>query len=248
LSASGPKAYTNPFWFSSQAYDPDTGFLQYLYRVYVPELQRWPNQDPIGESGGNNLYRFVHNSPINRTDPLGLFVSANPDDAARLGDVYRSAYQDFNAWKEDCEKKMLLAETLADRKQRELNGSYTCCVNGKWTTPNDAMPGNGLGHKLTGYYAKEGGASKTCLAAANAWHEGVKEFWPLKEWSPYPTDDPRSVAFFWVTALTAAHGLAPSQPQPYSWAWDTARDIWHTYDGYKKDSPESCLPKNCKKK
>jgi hypothetical protein len=37
-------------------------------------LQRWLNQDPIGEAGGINLYRFVRNNSVNKVDPLGLEV------------------------------------------------------------------------------------------------------------------------------------------------------------------------------
>jgi RHS repeat-associated protein len=75
LSESGPKAFINPYWFSSQLYDPDTGFSHYRFRVYVPELQRWLNRDPIEENGGINLYRFVGNNPVNRTDFFGLEYS-----------------------------------------------------------------------------------------------------------------------------------------------------------------------------
>ncbi len=41
-------------------------------RFYDPSLQRWINQDPIGEAGGINLYGFVGNDPVNRVDPWGL--------------------------------------------------------------------------------------------------------------------------------------------------------------------------------
>lgn len=37
--------------------------------------QRWPNQDPIQEAGGINLYGFVANSPQNGIDPYGLFCT-----------------------------------------------------------------------------------------------------------------------------------------------------------------------------
>ena len=43
----------------------------YGLRFYDPSLQRWINQDPIGEAGGINLYGFVSNDPINRFDPYG---------------------------------------------------------------------------------------------------------------------------------------------------------------------------------
>jgi len=42
---------------------------------------KWPNRDPIGEVGGNNLYNFVGNDPIRRIDSLGLLFwgcSRNP--------------------------------------------------------------------------------------------------------------------------------------------------------------------------
>jgi RHS repeat-associated protein len=53
LSESGPKAFVNPFWFSSQLYDWDIGFLHYKYRIYVPELQRWLNEDPDSRTRWN---------------------------------------------------------------------------------------------------------------------------------------------------------------------------------------------------
>ncbi len=45
-----------------------------LYRAYDPELGRWLNEDPIGESGGLNLYGYVGNSPVVGVDPLGLVL------------------------------------------------------------------------------------------------------------------------------------------------------------------------------
>ena len=35
-------------------------------------MGRFINRDPIEEEGGNNLYAFVGNSPLNRVDWLGL--------------------------------------------------------------------------------------------------------------------------------------------------------------------------------
>jgi RHS repeat-associated protein len=42
------------------------------FRAYDPEVGRWLSRDPIGETGGNNLYGYVQNNPILLTDPLGL--------------------------------------------------------------------------------------------------------------------------------------------------------------------------------
>jgi RHS repeat-associated protein len=61
-----------PFQFSTKYYDQQTGLNYYGYRFYSPALGRWINRDPLGEEGGVNLYGFVGNNPVNKTDPLGL--------------------------------------------------------------------------------------------------------------------------------------------------------------------------------
>ncbi|MDR3414385.1 MAG: RHS repeat-associated core domain-containing protein, partial [Formivibrio sp.] len=68
----GPLGTVNTYRFSSKEVDLRTGQYYYGYRYYEPNLQRWLNQDPIGEAGGINLYRMVGNNPINYVDPLGL--------------------------------------------------------------------------------------------------------------------------------------------------------------------------------
>jgi uncharacterized protein RhaS with RHS repeats len=45
--------------------------VYYLYRYYDPNLQRWPNRDPIYEKGGINLYSFVMNDPQDKVDTFG---------------------------------------------------------------------------------------------------------------------------------------------------------------------------------
>ncbi|MFH1154915.1 MAG: RHS repeat-associated core domain-containing protein [Pseudomonadota bacterium] len=42
-------------------------------RYYDPEVGRFISEDPIGFDGGDvNLYAYVLNNPVNRTDPWGL--------------------------------------------------------------------------------------------------------------------------------------------------------------------------------
>ena len=41
---------------------------------YNPIVGRWLSRDPIGEEGGQNLYGFVANTPINAVDQLGLVI------------------------------------------------------------------------------------------------------------------------------------------------------------------------------
>ena len=70
-----------PFLFSTKwhlDYGPLAGthwpleLYDYGYRVHSPGLGRFVNRDRIGEAGGENLYAFVGNDPVNRWDYLGL--------------------------------------------------------------------------------------------------------------------------------------------------------------------------------
>jgi len=75
LRASGPVAKANPFRFSTKYQDDETEFLYYGYRYYDARNGRWVNRDPLGETGGANLYGFVGNSPLSTIDPLGTDYS-----------------------------------------------------------------------------------------------------------------------------------------------------------------------------
>jgi RHS repeat-associated protein len=95
LSQSGPLANANLYRFSSKELHVNSGLVCYLYRFYDPNLQRWPNRDPLGETGFElihyagkagmmtlrnslgliaepNPYLFVVNNPSGYTDPVGL--------------------------------------------------------------------------------------------------------------------------------------------------------------------------------
>lgn len=62
-----------PFKFSTKRYDESAGLYYYGYRFYSPSIGRWITRDPLGETGGINLYSFVENNPINFVDPWGWF-------------------------------------------------------------------------------------------------------------------------------------------------------------------------------
>jgi hypothetical protein len=52
---------------------------------YHPDQGRWLSRDPIAERGGRNLYTFVGNSPIGRTDVLGKFGRNDPPSSITKG-------------------------------------------------------------------------------------------------------------------------------------------------------------------
>jgi RHS repeat-associated protein len=72
VRASGTIAKSNPVRFSTKCQDEESDLLYYGYRFYNASTGRWPSRDPLGEVGGNNLYRFVSNDGVKRIDALGL--------------------------------------------------------------------------------------------------------------------------------------------------------------------------------
>ena len=64
-----------PFGYGAQSgyyTDPETGLLLLTHRYYDPEEARFLTRDPIGYSGGMNLYGYVGGNPVNMVDPLGF--------------------------------------------------------------------------------------------------------------------------------------------------------------------------------
>ena len=87
LGAEGELAEVNPFRFSSEYADGETGLVYYNYRYYNAKLGRWIKRDSIEEQGGMNLYSIVDNSSIDIWDYLGLYSMEERDDGTFVIDV-----------------------------------------------------------------------------------------------------------------------------------------------------------------
>ena len=67
----------NNLRFPGQYYDQETGFHYNRIRYYDPNIGRYLKLDPIGVSGGINIYIYVLNNPTRLIDPHGLFSKPN---------------------------------------------------------------------------------------------------------------------------------------------------------------------------
>ena len=60
--------------FQGREWSAVTGLINFRMRWYDAETGRWLSKDPIGLSGGLNLYAFCGNNGVNHTDTLGLII------------------------------------------------------------------------------------------------------------------------------------------------------------------------------
>jgi RHS repeat-associated protein len=102
-------AEANPIRFSTKYWDAETGLGYWGYRYYSARLGRWLSRDPIGETGGTNLYAAVRNSPTKWVDPDGqriLRPIGGPDDTLCscfcLGKGYKLGSREYGACSLGC--------------------------------------------------------------------------------------------------------------------------------------------------
>jgi RHS repeat-associated protein len=77
------------FGFARLTTERGSGLFNAVYRYYDPETGRWLNRDPLPNaelSEGPNLFAYVQNNPINKTDRLGL-VAFEPRSWGPMGPI-----------------------------------------------------------------------------------------------------------------------------------------------------------------
>lgn len=142
----GAYAASNPFRFSSEYFDDETGLVYYNYRYYSPTMGRWINRDPIGERGGVNLYIMVDNSPINKTDLLGLECCGKHNLKAGEGCCNDVVY---NLKKQCCIDGKAIYDKEPIDTGVSINQGYVTMIDEIWVDVNAPLGGGlGMGYPL----------------------------------------------------------------------------------------------------
>jgi len=72
ISATGPKAQSNPWRWATKYLDEETGLYYFGKRYHDPVTGQFISRDPLGEDESLNLYGYGHGDPINNIDRQGL--------------------------------------------------------------------------------------------------------------------------------------------------------------------------------
>ena len=91
----------NRFLFTGREWITDLKLYDYRNRMYQPELGRFLQPDPNQfEAGDYNLYRYCHNDPVNKSDPLGLNAlfmvggnRENPNYFTKIAETWAKKYE-----------------------------------------------------------------------------------------------------------------------------------------------------------
>jgi RHS repeat-associated protein len=77
-----------PYAYTSREFDLETELYYYRARFYDVLTGRFLQEDPIGISGGLNVYTYVNDNPVGAIDPFGLdAIDMAANAAAGFGDV-----------------------------------------------------------------------------------------------------------------------------------------------------------------
>ena len=109
------------FGYTGRPFDANTRLQNNLNRWYDPTVGRWMSEDPNGYNGGVNLYDYVGDSPLTRTDPEGRI--GTPPICAALNKEYTDLDKQPYACKENmCPEELqrrrdIAAKVVALRKK-----------------------------------------------------------------------------------------------------------------------------------
>jgi RHS repeat-associated protein len=96
-ATSSTPSIEQPFRFQGQQFDEETGLHYNRFRYYDPVVGRFASQDPIGLSGGLNVFSYAFN-PVQFVDPLGWAGKRPPSGNDKSGRPLSSPH--YSMWQQ----------------------------------------------------------------------------------------------------------------------------------------------------
>lgn len=167
---------TNTLQYTGREND-GTGLYYYRARYYSPTYGRFISSDPIGFTGGINLYAYAGNNPVRGTDPSGLITVPFTNIWIPAGESYGDSAAQYwadqslnpnNAW----------YETAFDDLMGGLASLWTPCTSDSTLSVLLAAEGAGRysGRPFWRYVGPESNPESGWLARGSGWQ------------APYGTD------------------------------------------------------------
>ncbi len=151
ISSTDAAAVDSIFGYTGRDWDSDIGMQYNRARWYDPQTGRWLSQDPIGFAAGDaNLYRYVGNSPTNRTDPSGLQEEhVDPEYVAGRKELQRIYRRYAELYGRNPDKYLWaglathagsqVIQEIYDRLERDKLSALNMAVNGRLANPNSTL-------------------------------------------------------------------------------------------------------------
>ena len=139
-------AVSSPWRYASKRTDPETQFVYFGRRYYIPSLGRWLTPDPSGLIAGPNLYAYVSNGPLTRCDLYGLVEVISSSDLHELRTSTDNSYWDLIAKNSLSTKSAIPAYDSPEGafRGRTEPGSFIYTISGREQTHGTIIFINGI--------------------------------------------------------------------------------------------------------
>jgi RHS repeat-associated protein len=141
--------------FNGERWLSDVSLYDLRHRFYSPNLGRFIQADPSGHDGGDNLYRYCSNNPMNSTDPMGLSDLGFYDYFSELNGMEINGGFDYSYVIPGTD---VTVSDISEHSATLSIGQPPPLAN---QVPQQFQSGGAIGNNWTGYYFQGPGTSGT---------------------------------------------------------------------------------------